>query len=183
MCVHNFSHGLLFYALLARSTLLFYHCTTDQLFSLLPEQKPEYKEAIKSFQIGRMQVPHNWRFILKNTFQSRESPTGVFPYAIEKLSILAFLLSEAKASWNHWKGEKVIEFESWGQRPGYIFPDFLFFFFDKSIALNNRIYPLSQSSSCVGNIPTITIQIQNLWNHTNSMLLKRFTHIGVNMIA
>jgi hypothetical protein len=32
------------------------------------------------------------------TFQSLESPTGVFPYAIEKLSILAFLLSEPKAS-------------------------------------------------------------------------------------
>jgi hypothetical protein len=55
-------------------------------------------QAIKSFQIGRMQVPHNCGFILKDTFQSRASPTGVFPYAMEKLSILAFLLSEAKAS-------------------------------------------------------------------------------------
>lgn len=33
-----------------------------------------------------------------HTFQSRARPTGVFPYAMEKLSILAFLLSEAKAS-------------------------------------------------------------------------------------
>lgn len=34
----------------------------------------------------------------QRTLQSLESPTGVFPYAIEKLSILAFRLSEPNAS-------------------------------------------------------------------------------------
>ena len=36
MCVHNDPYRLLFYALLAKSALLFYHYTTDQLFALLP---------------------------------------------------------------------------------------------------------------------------------------------------
>ncbi len=33
-----------------------------------------------------------------HTFQSQDRPTAVFPYAMEKLSILAFLLSAPKAS-------------------------------------------------------------------------------------